>query len=430
MRFYYDLDLGQLVQTPGYPNAVNRVDFKRGDAAEIRLGFYQGGRQVSIGSGALLRFALKPSGKYDVDPVVSSEAWSFVDEATPEYFCNPSFNTVALNALFNHADGDYENDIASVDLMFEITWSLDNEVTWSSTDTVTARVYNDVIKGDEGVPLAGPPAYPTSVEVHHLTDNITVTAPVDLDSIQSSSEKGQPNGYASLDGDGKVPASELPSYVDDVLEFADLVGFPVAGDSGKIYVAVDTGLVYRWSGSVYVEISSGVDAPVASVNGEVGAVVLNADSLDDVSTDHKFVTAGEKASVATALQPGAAISLLSNDSGYAAAIDLTPQTATFNAVAGVINVDYSVGPNAKIELTGDAFYLSVNNSAVGDSGMLEITQDAVGGHVYDPAAGEVVLSGDPATIASITPTTGIGTVGWYKFGPNPADVYLYISDVT
>ena len=116
--------------------------------------------------------------------------------------------------------------------------------------------------------------------------------------------------------------------------------------------------------------------------------------------------------------------------GVADSPDTTPQTATFNAFAGVINVDYSVSPNAKVELTGDAFYLSVNNSAVGDSGMLEITQDSVGGHVYDPAAGEVVLAGDPADIASITPTTGVGTVGWYKFGPNTPDVYLYISDVT
>jgi hypothetical protein len=55
--------------------------------------------------------------------------------------------------------------------------------------------------------------------------------------------------------DGKVPASQLPSYVDDVLEYSSTSAFPVAGESGKIYVATDTNKTYRWGGSAYVEIS-------------------------------------------------------------------------------------------------------------------------------------------------------------------------------
>ena len=54
--------------------------------------------------------------------------------------------------------------------------------------------------------------------------------------------------------DGKVPASQLPSYVDDVLEFANLAAFPAIGETGKIYVALDTNFTYRWSGSAYVQI--------------------------------------------------------------------------------------------------------------------------------------------------------------------------------
>lgn len=57
---------------------------------------------------------------------------------------------------------------------------------------------------------------------------------------------------------GKVPASQLPSYVDDVLEFANLAAFPEAGEAEKIYVALDTNFTYRWSGSVYVKISDSV----------------------------------------------------------------------------------------------------------------------------------------------------------------------------
>ena len=67
--------------------------------------------------------------------------------------------------------------------------------------------------------------------------------------------KGQPNGVASLDDNGQVPAAQLPSYVDDVLEFTNLAAFPETGEDGKIYVAEDTNLTYRWSGTQYVEIS-------------------------------------------------------------------------------------------------------------------------------------------------------------------------------
>ena len=66
---------------------------------------------------------------------------------------------------------------------------------------------------------------------------------------------GQANGIAGLGSDGKVPSSQLPSYVDDVLEFDDQSAFPKTGESGKIYVAKDTNKTYRWSGSAYVEIS-------------------------------------------------------------------------------------------------------------------------------------------------------------------------------
>jgi len=71
----------------------------------------------------------------------------------------------------------------------------------------------------------------------------------------SQSEKAAPNGVAELDDHGIILSSQLPSYVDDVLEFADMASFPAQGENGKIYVALDTNLTYRWSGSAYVEIS-------------------------------------------------------------------------------------------------------------------------------------------------------------------------------
>ena len=56
--------------------------------------------------------------------------------------------------------------------------------------------------------------------------------------------------------DGKVPAAQLPSFVDDVVEYANLAAFPATGESGKIYVALNDGKTYRWSGTVYAPVGS------------------------------------------------------------------------------------------------------------------------------------------------------------------------------
>ena len=66
---------------------------------------------------------------------------------------------------------------------------------------------------------------------------------------------GAAGGVASLDAGGLVPSSQLPSYVDDVLEYPSPGDFPSTGEEGKIYVTKDTNLTYRWSGTGYVEIS-------------------------------------------------------------------------------------------------------------------------------------------------------------------------------
>lgn len=69
---------------------------------------------------------------------------------------------------------------------------------------------------------------------------------------------GAANGVAPLGADSLIPAAYLPSYVDDVLEFNTLSSFPAKGESGKIYVSLDTNLTYRWTGTTYVEISKSI----------------------------------------------------------------------------------------------------------------------------------------------------------------------------
>lgn len=70
-----------------------------------------------------------------------------------------------------------------------------------------------------------------------------------------NNSKGVANGIATLDQNGLVPSSQLPSYVDDVIEVNTFSALPDTGESGKIYITQDTNLTYRWSGTAYVEIS-------------------------------------------------------------------------------------------------------------------------------------------------------------------------------
>ncbi len=74
---------------------------------------------------------------------------------------------------------------------------------------------------------------------------------------------------ATLDGTGKVPATQLPSYVDDVVESANLAAMPATGEVSKIYVSLDTNKTYRWSGSAYVEISASPGSTDAVSEGSV-----------------------------------------------------------------------------------------------------------------------------------------------------------------
>lgn len=97
---------------------------------------------------------------------------------------------------------------------------------------------------------------PTSRKVNNkaLSADISLTAS-DVGAIATSA-KGAASGVAELDSNGKVPSSQLPSFVDDVLEYNGTSSFPSTGETGKIYVDTSTNKTYRWGGSSYTEISA------------------------------------------------------------------------------------------------------------------------------------------------------------------------------
>lgn len=111
--------------------------------------------------------------------------------------------------------------------------------------------------------------------------NITINA-IDSTARVAESSIGAASGIVPLDSSSKIAATYLPSYVDDVLEFANLVSFPATGESGKIYVAIDTNKTYRWGGSSYTYITSGaidsisVTAPISSTGGATPTIGIDA----------------------------------------------------------------------------------------------------------------------------------------------------------
>lgn len=185
-----------------------------------------------------------------------------------------------------------------------------------------------------------------------------------LDTKQSTSEKGMANGYASLDEAGKVPSAQLPSYVDDVLEYANLAAFPVSGETGKIYVAIDSGKTYRWSGSVYVEISP---SEVNSVNGEVGVVVLDASDLNYAQADAADWNVADNSSIkATLDEVGDRLTSLEGGGGATFNVKVSANDTT----AGFLE-DKIVGASGKIAIS------TLNDGANED------LQISIGSDVFD-----------------------------------------------
>lgn len=85
-------------------------------------------------------------------------------------------------------------------------------------------------------------------------------------------QKGNNGGLATLDGSGKVPTSQLPSYVDDVLEFETKYDFPSRGEEGKIYVDADSNYTYRWTGNTYILIGGLQNLVDGTVTGSIRSV--------------------------------------------------------------------------------------------------------------------------------------------------------------
>lgn len=144
---------------------------------------------------------------------------------------NTSGGTISTSGTINHINSVTAKTTQG---LYPITYDAQGHITGSG-DKVTSLPASDVY---DWAKASTKPTY-TASEVGAIP----------------TLQKGANSGVAELDANGKVPSSQLPSYVDDVLEYSAKSSFPTTGEAGKIYVDTSTNLTYRWSGSAYVEIS-------------------------------------------------------------------------------------------------------------------------------------------------------------------------------
>lgn len=146
----------------------------------------------------------------------------------------------------------------------------------------TAVSWGSVVASDTGTSYG--------LTVGSVTHNLYTVAGVDeaissaLASYYTQSQiSSLLSGYAPLGQDSKIPSAYLPSYVDDVLEYSSVSGFPSTGETGKIYIATDTNKTYRWTGSGYAEISQSLAL------GETSATAYRGDR-GKIAYDHSQTT--------------------------------------------------------------------------------------------------------------------------------------------
>jgi hypothetical protein len=185
---------------------------------------------------------------------------------------------------------------------------------------------------------------------------------------------------------GKVPAEQLPSYVDDVLEFEDFEDLPITGESGKIYVTLDDGAAFRWGGSAYFEVSP---SDVTSVNGETGDVVLD---HTDVGLGNVDNTSDANKPVSTATQ---------------AALDALEAIDTAAPLTVLVNADDTLSGYIGEEIGDNAFE---NSTAVGLRIGNGVT--SIGGYAFSYCSGFTGSLTIPDSVTSIGGSAFSGCSGF------------------
>ena len=158
-------------------------------------------------------------------------------------------------ATIDEASGKISATFQDINIVSTQVTDRSDAINSSSHDTVaTSKAVKDAIESLDITTITNT-AGKTVASITEVDGKVGATFQ-DISILSSQiSDRGTAGNVATLDENGHVPASQLPSYVDDVLE-GTLSTFPATGESGKIYVDTATNISYRWSGSQYTKVAS------------------------------------------------------------------------------------------------------------------------------------------------------------------------------
>jgi hypothetical protein len=151
VRVYINLDTNEPVVSPVLTQRVNTFFFVRRDTVPVEVQFVRNGAVVELGAGATGVIGIKKT--FSGNFLATDSAWTKTGTgASTVYQFDLNLNTANMDAEFSN-----DNATASIDAKIEVSWTVSS--TTSSTLPTTATVYNDVIRGGEGVPTATAAAF-------------------------------------------------------------------------------------------------------------------------------------------------------------------------------------------------------------------------------------------------------------------------------
>lgn len=231
---------------------------------------------------------------------------------------------------------------------------------------------------------------------------------------ENSTMKGAANGYCPLGSDAIIPSIYLPAYVDDVIEYPTFSALPVTGQSGIVYVTIDTRRQYRWSGSGYGELSPSPGSTDQVPEGSVNRYFTDARVLSYITGKNISLFANDAGYLKLATLPAypvvpANISAFTNDVGYLTAAQLA------NISKGIVGVD--LDNKGSVLAIGQQGYARVPYS--GTITEWAIVSDNAGSAVVDvwkaasyPTVANSICGSNKPTLSSGTFISSTNLTGW------------------